>query len=272
MVLLIPRFAEKVSLHEPFPLNRTMKTDEELRQRLNPWDWLVLVVAVVSLLLVVLETFLHIPPGVLSVLRTVDTLSCLVFLADVFVRWRREKFAASYWRWAWIDVLASIPFEPAFRSLQAIRIYRFIRLVRVLKKLSTLTSGTSLNEKLLALPGVALVMVLFSTMLMVEVERSVPNATIKTGGDALWWALTTVTTVGYGDTYPVTTEGRIIASVMMLIGIALFGSMSAIVTSKLILPKETRDHEELRHEIRSLHAEIRELRRHLPDKPIDPHA
>ena len=249
-----------------------MRIDPELRQRLNPWDWLVLVVAVVSLLLVILETFLHIPPGVLSVLRTVDTLSCLVFLADVFVRWRRENFAASYWRWAWIDVLASIPFEPAFRSLQAIRIYRFIRLIRVLKKLSTLTHGTSLNEKLLALPGVALVMVLFSTMLIVEVERGAANANIKTGGDALWWALTTVTTVGYGDTYPVTGEGRLIASVLMLVGIALFGSMSAIVTSKLILPKETRDHEELRKELRELHAEIRELRRQLPDKPQDPHA
>jgi voltage-gated potassium channel len=249
-----------------------MKTDEELRQRLNPWDWLVLVVAVVSLLLVLLETFLHVPPGVLSLLRTVDTISCVIFLIDVFVRWKRERWSVNYWRWAWLDVIASIPFEPAFRSLQAIRIYRFIRLIRVLKKLSTLTSGTSLNEKLLALPGVAFVMVLFSTMLMVEVERSAPNATIKTGGDALWWALTTVTTVGYGDTYPVTTEGRIIAAVMMLIGIALFGSMSAIVTSKLILPKETRDHEELRQEMRALHAEIKELRRHLPDKPNDPHA
>ena len=249
-----------------------MTTESEPRQRLNPWDWLVLVVAIVSLLLVILETFLHVPPAVLSVLRTVDTLFCVVFLADVFVRWRREKFAANYWRWAWIDVLASIPFEPAFRSLQAIRIYRFIRLIRILKKLSTLTSGTSLNEKLLALPGVALVMVLFSTMLIVEVERSAPNATIKNGGDALWWALTTVTTVGYGDTFPVTGEGRLIASVLMLVGIALFGSMSAIVTSKLILPKESRDHEELRKEIRDLHAEIRELRRHLPDKPHDPHA
>ncbi|MEY3547957.1 MAG: hypothetical protein RLZZ552_324 [Verrucomicrobiota bacterium] len=249
-----------------------MKIDPELRQRLNPWDWLVLVVAVVSLLLVVLETFLHIPPQALSVLRTVDTLSCLVFLADVFVRWRREGYAAQYWRWAWLDVLASIPFEPAFRSLQAIRIYRFVRLFRVLKKLNTLTHGTSLNEKLLALPGVALVMVLFSTMLIVEVERAAPNATIRTGGDALWWALTTVTTVGYGDTFPVTGEGRLIASVLMLVGIALFGSMSAIITSKLILPKETRDHEELRKEIRELHAEIRELRRQLPDKPSDPHA
>ncbi len=249
-----------------------MKIDPELRQRLNPWDWLVLVVAVVSLLLVVLETFLHIPPQALSVLRTVDTLSCLVFLADVFVRWHREGYAAQYWRWAWLDVLASIPFEPAFRSLQAIRIYRFGRLFRVLKKLNTLTHGTSLNEKLLALPGVALVMVLFSTMLIVEVERAAPNATIRTGGDALWWALTTVTTVGYGDTFPVTGEGRLIAAVLMLVGIALFGSMSAIITSKLILPKETRDHEELRKEIRELHAEIRELRRQLPDKPSDPHA
>ena len=218
------------------------------------------------MLLVILETFLHIPPGALSVLRTVDTLSCVIFLADVFVRWRREKYAASYWRWAWLDVLASIPFEPAFRSLQAVRIYRFIRLIRILKKLSTLTHGTSLNEKLLALPGVALVMVLFSTMLIVEVERSAPNATIRTGGDALWWALTTVTTVGYGDTFPVTGEGRLIASVLMLVGIALFGSMSAIVTSKLILPKETRDHGELRKEVRELHAEIRELRKDLSDK------
>ncbi len=249
-----------------------MKIDPELRQRLNPWDWLVLVVAVVSLLLVVLETFLHIPPQALSVLRTVDTLSCLVFLADVFVRWHREGYAAQYWRWAWLDVLASIPFEPAFRSLQAIRIYRFVRLFRILKKLNTLTHGTSLNEKLLALPGVALVMVLFSTMLIVEVERAAPNATIRTGGDALWWALTTVTTVGYGDTFPVTGEGRLIAAVLMLVGIALFGSMSAIITSKLILPKETRDHEELRKEIRELHAEIKELRRQLPDKPSDPHA
>ena len=72
--------------------------------------------------------------------------------------------------------------------------------------------------------------------------------------------------MGYGDTYPVTTEGRIIAAVLMLIGIALFGSMSAIITSKLILPKETKDHEEMRHEMRQLHAEIKDLRDELKKK------
>ena len=130
----------------------------------------------------------------------------------------------------------------------------------MLYKLQELTTGTTLNERLLALPGMALVLIIFSTALIVEAERHAPGANIRSGGDALWWALTTVTTVGYGDTYPVTTEGRIIAAGLMFVGIALFGSISAIVTSKLILPKETRDHEELRREIRSLHAEIRELR------------
>lgn len=243
-----------------------MKIEEAPRPRLNSWDWLVLVVAVVSLLLVLLETFLHIPPGILSVLRTVDTLSCVIFLTDIFVRWRREKWAAAFWRWGWVDLLASIPFDSAFRTLQAIRIYRIIRLIRVLKKLQTLTGGTTLNEKLLALPAIALVMVFFSTNLILEVERLDPTSNIKTAGDALWWALSTVTTVGYGDTFPVTTEGRIIAAVLMLIGIALFGSMSAIITSKLILPKETKDHDELRHEMRQLHAEIKDLRDELKKK------
>jgi hypothetical protein len=64
----------------------------------------------------------------------------------------------------------------------------------------------------------------------------------------------------------VTAEGRIIAAGLMLVGIALFGSISAIVTSKLILPKETKDHEELRREIRSLHADIRDLREELKKK------
>ena len=243
-----------------------MNIDPKLRQRLNTWDWFVLVVAVVALLLVLLETFLHIPAGILSVLRTIDTLSCLIFLTDIFVRWRREQWAAAFWRWGWFDLLASIPFDSAFRTLQAIRIYRIIRLIRILKKLQTLTGGTSLNEKLMALPAIALVMVFFSTNLILEVERLDPTSNIKTGGDALWWALSTVTTVGYGDTYPVTTEGRIIAAVLMLIGIALFGSMSAIITSKLILPKETKDHEELRHEMRQIHTEIKDLRDELKKK------
>jgi len=242
------------------------KLHDELKVRLNSWDWAVFVVALGALLLVLLETFMVLSAPTLAVFRWIDNAACGIFFIDVLVRWRRMGWSAEFWRWGWVDLLAAIPFDAAFRTLQIIRVYRILRVLRILYKLQELTTGTTLNERLLALPGVALVMIVFSTALMVQAERHAPGATIKSGGDALWWALTTVTTVGYGDTYPVTTEGRIIAAGLMLVGIALFGSISAIVTSKLILPKETKDHEELRREVRALHGEIRELRDELRKK------
>lgn len=237
-----------------------MRIHEELKSRLNFWDWFVLAVAVLSLVLVIAETFLTVSAATGHLLLQLDHVICAVFFTDLIIRWRREKWTAGFWRWGWLDLLAALPLGQAFRAFQAVRIYRVIRLIRVLYKFKELTQGATLNEKLLALPGIALVMVLFSTNLILEFEPHAANATIVTPGDALWWALTTVTTVGYGDTYPVTPEGRIIAGMLMLVGIALFGSMSALITSKLILPKETQDHEEMRREMRHLHGEIRELR------------
>ena len=184
-------------------------------------------------------------------------------MVDVLVRWRRMDWSKKYWKWGWLDVLAAIPLDGAFRAIQAIRIYRFVRLARIIYKFKGVTKGTTLNEKLLAMPGITLVLILISTTLIVEVERSDPKAMIVTGGDAIWWALSTVTTVGYGDMYPVTTAGRFIAAGLMLVGIALFGSISAFVTSKIILPKEIRDHEGELREIRALHKEVKELRQTL---------
>jgi voltage-gated potassium channel len=125
------------------------------------------------------------------------------------------------------------------------------------------TAGTTLNDKILALPGIALVMILFSATLIIEVERDSPKALIKTGGDALWWALSTVTTVGYGDIYPVTTEGKFVAAGLMIVGVIFFSSISAFITTKLILPEEEQDHEGEMREIRALHKEVKELRQAL---------
>lgn len=240
-----------------------VKIDPELRERLNAWDWFVLVVALVALVFVILETFLTIPPSTLGTMILADRIACGVFFIDTIVRWRREGWSRRFWRTGWLDLLASLPLDAAFRTFQVFRIYRVIQFLRTFYKLRELTVGTSFSEKLLAMPGVALVMVLFSTNLMLEFEAGAPGATIRTGGDALWWALTTVTTVGYGDTYPVTAAGRAIAAVMMLVGIALFGSMSALITSRLILPREARDHADEKGEISKLREEIRGLREEL---------
>jgi voltage-gated potassium channel len=240
-----------------------MSIDKGLQEKLKAWDWSVLVVSVISLVLIIWETFVPLPPDILNRLMLIDYCACGIFMVDVLVRWRRMGWSKKYWKSGWLDVLAAIPLDSAFRAIQAIRIYRFVRLARNIYKFKGVTKGTTLNEKLLAMPGITLVVILISTTLIVEVESKAPNAMIKNGGDAIWWALSTVTTVGYGDMYPVTTQGRFIAAGLMLVGIALFGSISAFVTSKIILPKEDRDHEGEMREIRALHKEVKELRQTL---------
>lgn len=229
-------------------------------ETLNRWDWLVLVVAGLSLILVLLETFLTLSAETMHGLIIVDHIACAVFLIDILVRWRRQGWGVRYWRWGWLDVLASIPLDTAFRFFQAARIYRVIRAIRALRRLQVVAGEGTLTESLLALPGIATLLVLFCTNLVLEVEQGAPGSHIQDHGDAIWWALSTVTTVGYGDVYPITQEGRIIGGVLMFVGIALFGSMSALITSKLIRPQEQRDHAAYREELKQLHADVRELR------------
>lgn len=240
-----------------------MRVDEKLQERLKPWDWSVLVVSVISLVLIIWETFVQLPPDTLNQFILIDRCACVIFVVDVLVRWRRMDWSRKYWKWGWLDVLASIPLDNAFRALQAIRIYRFVHQARIIYKFKGVTTGTTLNDKILALPGIALVMILFSATLIIEMERKSPNAIIKTGGDAIWWALSTVTTVGYGDIYPVTTKGKFVAAGLMIVGIIFFSSISAFITTKLILPEEERDHEGEMREIRALHKEVKELRQAL---------
>jgi voltage-gated potassium channel len=77
-------------------------------------------------------------------------------------------------------------------------------------------------------------MVLFiGSLAILDVERGRPGANIETFGDALWWSASTVTTVGYGDQFPVTTAGRMLAIVVMLCGIALIGVVTATFASWL---------------------------------------
>jgi voltage-gated potassium channel len=79
--------------------------------------------------------------------------------------------------------------------------------------------------------GSATLLLFIAAAGMVGAERSRPGANIKTFGDALWWAMTTVSTVGYGDRYPTTTEGRLVATLLMVVGIAMLGFLTAAVAA-----------------------------------------
>ena len=136
-------------------------------------------------------------------------------------------------RWGWIDLVASIPMVDAFRIGRLFRFIRILRIIKAFKSLKEFMDSFFLNRAQGTLNSamiVATLMILFASITILQVEND-PESNILTAGDALWWAFVTITTVGYGDFYPVTLEGRLIAMVLMTTGVGLFGTFTAYVAS-----------------------------------------
>ncbi len=90
----------------------------------------------------------------------------------------------------------------------------------------------------------ALLTLMIGASLMVIVEAPAPDSNIKTGGESFWWAFVTMTTVGYGDYYPVTEGGRFIGMVTMAVGVAILGVLSSFLASWFLSPSRSRPAEE----------------------------
>lgn len=138
-----------------------------------------------------------------------------------------------------------------------------------------LTAGLAVrraNNTVLAAGFVALMLITFCSIGIVHFEN-VPGGNIQSARDALWWAIVTITTVGYGDRYPTTTEGRVVATVLMIAGVGLFGTLSAYLAKWFITPEVDQSS---RNELAALRVEIAELRGviekgHAPATGVDSH-
>jgi voltage-gated potassium channel len=145
--------------------------------------------------------------------------------------------APNRWRylatWGWIDFLSSIPTLHVARwgrAARVVRVFRVLRGLRATKLLTTLVLRRRAQNTILAATLVALLLVVFCSIAVLHFEDA-PESNIKTAEDAIWWALATITTAGYGDRYPVTAEGRFIASILMCAGVGLFGTFSGFLAA-----------------------------------------
>lgn len=130
--------------------------------------------------------------------------------------------------------LRFIAYHPVDLLVVLAPFFRFLRLLRLLSAVSTL--GRVLRDDLRGRVGTYLVtsaslLSFVAALAVYEAERDAPEASITTFGDALWWVLTTITTVGYGDRYPVTVEGRLVAAALMIAGIAILGTVTAAIAT-----------------------------------------
>ncbi len=146
-------------------------------------------------------------------------------------------------RWGWVDLLSSIPMVDFLRAGRLLRLIRLLRIIRAFRSTKSFIDHIFRNKAKGSLTSVSLIAVLliiFSSIAILQVEKD-PNSNIKTAEDAIWWAYVTITTVGYGDKFPVTTEGRIIAAVLMTAGVGLFGTFTAYVASWFVVEKQAID-------------------------------
>ncbi len=247
--------------------------DEKLRRQVPlAWQLVVLVASLSVLFVMLLSIFTPLPPEVATLLRQADVAICGIFLADFFLLLYLHKDRKRYMlTWGWIDLLSSIPLlEPA-------RWGRLARLVRLFRVFRGLRGSTGLMRRLLhqrqeltlaAISIFILLVVVFASAAMLIAEAD-SGSQIDTAEEALWFTLATMTTVGYGDVVPITTFGRVVATMTMVAGIGIFGAFTALVASLLVSSKEREMaavQEELRkvsETTRIMHLEIIALRQGL---------
>jgi voltage-gated potassium channel len=165
--------------------------------------------------------------------QTIDLVLTAVFATEFVSRLAGSYDRSKYLRGHWIDALALIP---TIRGVRVLRLLRLLRLVRafagVARALSTLQRLANHRGLIWLFAAWSAVMILCS-MALYAAENGV-NEAIASPLDAMWWGITTMTTVGYGDVVPKTPEGRLAATVLMVLGIGLFSAVTATVTSFLL--------------------------------------
>ncbi|CAK4069485.1 potassium channel family protein [Vibrio sp. 16] len=204
----------------------------------KPMSLLSLILSFMALFVISGLLFFPLRPETRQVLIGIDFLICSIFMLQLSVDLIRSTNKLQFMKRHWIDFLASLPMiEP----LRYARLFSILRVVLVIRSSRNVIRQLLRNKHETTLASILLLMVILLTAgssMMLFIEGHSPSANIKDGGDAMWWALVTISTVGYGDHYPVTDGGRILAAGLIICGVGLFGMISGLVTSMITSPSK----------------------------------
>lgn len=225
-------------------------------------DTPLLVLALLMIPILILPEIADLTSDQDNLLNTFDWFIYALFAIDFLIKF---YLAPSKWRHLrenWLDVIILV--LPLLRPLRLVSGARFLRLLRAtrllifimegLRKLRKILAGRGLNWSLLA----TLSLVVISAGLVTIMERD-GGGSITGFGDALWWAMTTVTTVGYGDTFPVTPEGRGIGVFIMVIGIVFYSILTANIAAYFVESSAIKEQTSMENRISQLTEQIARL-------------
>lgn len=242
-------------------LERTKDRSIVAEGELSPYELFMLFLCTFSLVSLAAETFFHLGTKEEEILDTIDNVVCVVFFLDFLIGLSLSRDKLKFLKWGWIDLISSVPVIDQLRAgriVRVIRILRVLRGIRIVRILARYLQSHRADGTILAVIFFSFLLIVLSSVAILQVETS-SDSNIKSASDALWWATVTVTTVGYGDKYPVTDEGRIIACVLMISGVGIFGILSGSIASWIMKPVERRQEIDLS----SIHIELEAIRQRL---------
>jgi voltage-gated potassium channel len=168
----------------------------------------------------------------------------LIFFLDFLFRFKTAPDRTYYfWRnWGWADLLASLPFE----QTKILRVFRLVKVYRLLNEYGARNIARAIfkdraGSALLMLLLVGILVLEFGSLEMLRLEADAPGANITTASDALWYNIVTMSTVGYGDQYPVTNAGRLLGSLIIVIGVGIFGTLTGYLANVFLNPAAKKD-------------------------------
>ncbi len=200
------------------------------------YDIFIIALTILSLVNLVLYIFFK-DASILKVIMVIDLIASVIFLFDFFRLLFKAKNKVRYFifGFGWADLLASVPF-PQFK------IFRIFRLAKAYIAINKIGGRKVVKDIIANKASGALSLVFFLIILLLEFgsiavlqfEKASPVANIKTASDAIWWVYVTITTVGYGDKYPVTNGGRLVGMVVMFVGVGLFAVLTGYLANKFL--------------------------------------
>jgi voltage-gated potassium channel len=224
-------------------MTQEIDTASTTRQPGNAYQIYIFVLTILSLAVMVM-LILPISSETKQLLGWYDNAICFLFLLDFYLNMRGAKKKSDYFikERGWLDLLGSIPsfgittYGGLLRLARLSRLARITRLMRGQNKKQLIDDVIKNRNQYTAFITILLTLIVLvaASVLVLMFESVNPDANIKTGWDSFWYSVVTITTVGYGDRFPITVGGRITAMFIMFMGVGIIGALASILSSILV--------------------------------------
>lgn len=218
---------------------RARKARRELKN--TAYEIFIGVLSILSIANIVLVYWFADEPSVQLVLSVMNALLSVIFLGDFIYRLATAESASHYFLrgFGWADLFASLPFP----QLKILRVFRLTRVASLMREvgpralLRTLIRDRA-NSTLLTLLLLGVLVLEFGSMTILAVEGDAEGANITSASDALWYTIVTISTVGYGDQFPVTNIGRLVGGLLIIVGVGIFGTFTGYLANVFLGPQK----------------------------------